>query len=100
MGERRDVALRRAIVAVLVVLNISVVCFYVLWEVADTIAVTRAEEHGFDPQHCCLTICCSGSPRRLRCSASWPLMFLRLSRGADGGVGRSRRPPSTIRLSR
>jgi len=50
MGEQWDVALRRAIVAVLVVLNISVVCFYVLWEVADTIAVTRAEEHGFDPQ--------------------------------------------------
>ena len=50
MGEQQDVALRRVIVAVLVVLNISVVCFYVLWEVADTIAVNRAEEHGFDPQ--------------------------------------------------
>ena len=50
MGEQQDVALRRVIVAVLVVLNISVVCFYVLWEVADTIAVNRAEEHGLDPQ--------------------------------------------------
>lgn len=50
MGEQQDVALRRAIVAILVVLNKSVVCFYVLWEVADTIAVNRAEEHGFDPQ--------------------------------------------------
>ena len=50
MEEQRDVALRRVIVAILVVLNISVVCFYVLWEVADTIAVNRAEEHGFDPQ--------------------------------------------------
>lgn len=50
MGEQQDVALRRVIVAVLVVLNISVVCFYVLWEVADTITGIRAEEHGFDPQ--------------------------------------------------
>ena len=50
MGEQQDVALRGAIVAVLVVLNMSVVCFYALWEVADTIAVNRAEEHGFDPQ--------------------------------------------------
>ena len=50
MGEQQDVALRGAIVAVLVVLNMSVVCFYVLWEVADTIAVNRVEEHGFDPQ--------------------------------------------------
>ena len=50
MEEQRDVALRGAIVAVLVVLNMSVVCFYVLWEVADTIAVNRVEEHGFDPQ--------------------------------------------------
>ena len=50
MEEQRDVALRGAIVAVLVVLNMSVVGFYALWEVADTIAVNRAEEHGFDPQ--------------------------------------------------
>ena len=50
MGEQQDVALRGVIVAILVVLNISVVCFYVLWEVADTIAVNRVEEHGFDPQ--------------------------------------------------
>lgn len=50
MGEQQDVALRGAIVAVLVVLNMSVVGFYALWEVADTIAVNRAEEHGFDPQ--------------------------------------------------
>ena len=88
MGEQQDVALRRVIVAVLVVLNISVVCFYAL---RSTVSIRSS---------CCLTIFCSGSPRRLRCSASWLLMFLRLSRGADGGVGRSRRPPSTIRLSR
>ena len=50
MGEHQDVALRRVIVAVLVVLNVSVVCFYGLWQVADTIAVNRAEERGFDPQ--------------------------------------------------
>ena len=50
MGEHQDVALRRVIVAVLVVLNMSVICFYGLWQVADTIAVNRAEEHGFDPQ--------------------------------------------------
>ena len=43
MGEHQDVALRRVIVAVLVVLNMSVICFYGLWQVADTIAVNRAE---------------------------------------------------------
>ena len=50
MGEHQDVALRRVIIAVLVALNVSVICFYGLWQVADTIAVNRAEEHGFDPQ--------------------------------------------------
>ena len=50
MGEQQDVALRRVIVAVLVVLNISVVCFYGLWFRANTITGIRAEEHGFDPQ--------------------------------------------------
>ena len=50
MGEHQDVALRRVIIAVLVALNVSVICFYGLWQVADTIAVNRAEERGFDPQ--------------------------------------------------
>ena len=48
--QQHDIALRRAVAAVLVVLNVSVICFYGLWQVADTIAVNRAEEHGFDPQ--------------------------------------------------
>ena len=48
--QQQDVALRRAIVAVLVVLNMSVVCFYGLWFRANTITGIRAEEHGFDPQ--------------------------------------------------
>ena len=48
--QQQDIALRRAVVAVLVVLNVSVICFYGLWQAADTIAVNRAEEHGFDPQ--------------------------------------------------
>ena len=50
MEEQRDVALRGAIVAVLVVLNMSVVGFYGLWFRANTITGIRAEEHGFDPQ--------------------------------------------------
>ena len=51
MGEQQQgIALRRAVVAVLVVLNVSVICFYGLWQAADTITVNRAEEHGFDPQ--------------------------------------------------
>lgn len=50
MGEQQDVALRGAIVAVLVVLNMSVVGFYGLWFRANTITGIRAEEHGFDPQ--------------------------------------------------
>lgn len=42
--------LRVMAVVALVALNVSVICFYRLWQVADTIAVNRAEEHGFDPQ--------------------------------------------------
>ncbi|VEI18485.1 cell surface protein [Actinomyces viscosus] len=34
----------------LAALNVTVISFYVLWSIADTIAVNRAEEHGFDPQ--------------------------------------------------
>ena len=45
-----DAVLRVMAVVALVALNVSVVCFYGLWQVADTIAVNRAEEHGFDPQ--------------------------------------------------
>ena len=48
--QQQDVALRRVIVAVLVLLNMSVVCFYGLWFRANTITGIRAEEHGFDPQ--------------------------------------------------
>ena len=50
MGEHQDVALRRVIIAVLVALNVSVICFYRLWYIANTITGNRAEEHGFDPQ--------------------------------------------------
>lgn len=35
--------------SVLVALNVSVISFFVLWSMADTAAVNRAEEHGFDP---------------------------------------------------
>ena len=35
--------------SVLAALNASVVSFFVLWSNADTAAVNRAEEHGFDP---------------------------------------------------
>ena len=35
--------------SVLAALNASVVSFFVLWSMADTAAVNRAEEHGFDP---------------------------------------------------
>mgnify|MGYP000950923714 FL=1 len=45
-----DAVLRVMAVVALVALNVSVICFYGLWQVADTIAVNRAEEHGFDPQ--------------------------------------------------
>ena len=48
--QQQDIALRRAVVAVLVVLNVSVICFYGLWASANTITGNRAEEHGFDPQ--------------------------------------------------
>ena len=48
--QQHDIALRRAVAAVLVVLNVSVICFYGLWQAADMITVNRAEEHGFDPQ--------------------------------------------------
>lgn len=32
----------------LVVANIAVLCFYVLWQIADTAAVNRSEAQGFD----------------------------------------------------
>ena len=48
--QQHDIALRREVAAVLVVLNVSVICFYGLWQAADMITVNRAEEHGFDPQ--------------------------------------------------
>lgn len=35
--------------SVLAALNASVISFFVLWSMADTAAVNRAEEHGFDP---------------------------------------------------
>ncbi|OLO63564.1 cell surface protein [Actinomyces oris] len=35
--------------SVLAALNASVISFFVLWSNADTAAVNRAEEHGFDP---------------------------------------------------
>ena len=35
--------------ALLAALNASVISFFVLWSIADTAAVNRAEEHGFDP---------------------------------------------------
>ena len=40
---------RLAFFSVLAALNISVISFFVLWSMADTAAVNRAEEHGFDP---------------------------------------------------
>ena len=40
---------RPAILSVLASLNASVISFFVLWSNADTAAVNRAEEHGFDP---------------------------------------------------
>lgn len=40
---------RPAFLSVLTALNISVISFFVLWSNADTAAVNRAEEHGFDP---------------------------------------------------
>ena len=40
---------RLAFFSVLVALNVSVTSFFVLWSNADTAAVNRAEEHGFDP---------------------------------------------------
>ena len=42
--------LRVMAVVVLVALNVSVICFYRLWYIANTITGNRAEEHGFDPQ--------------------------------------------------
>jgi len=33
----------------LAALNVTVASFFVLWSNADTAAVNRAEEHGFDP---------------------------------------------------
>ena len=40
---------RLAFFSVLAALNVSVIRFFVLWSNADTAAVNRAEEHGFDP---------------------------------------------------
>ena len=40
---------RPAFLSVLAALNASVISFFVLWSNADTAAVNRAEEHGFDP---------------------------------------------------
>ena len=40
---------RPAFFSVLATLNASVVSFFVLWSNADTAAVNRAEEHGFNP---------------------------------------------------
>ena len=40
---------RPAFLSVLAALNTSVISFFVLWSNADTAAVNRAEEHGFDP---------------------------------------------------
>ena len=40
---------RPAFFSVLAALNVSVISFYVLWSIADSITVNRAEEHGFDP---------------------------------------------------
>ena len=40
---------RPAFFSVLAALNVSVISFFVLWSMADTAAVNRAEEHGFDP---------------------------------------------------
>ncbi|WP_256699358.1 MULTISPECIES: cell surface protein [Actinomyces] len=40
---------RPAFFSVLATLNASVISFFVLWSNADTAAVNRAEEHGFDP---------------------------------------------------
>ena len=40
---------RPAFFSVLAALNVSVISFFMLWSNADTAAVNRAEEHGFDP---------------------------------------------------
>ena len=40
---------RLAFFSVLAALNVSVISFFVLWSMADTAAINRAEEHGFDP---------------------------------------------------
>ena len=40
---------RPILLCVLAALNVTVVSFFVLWSNADTAAVNRAEEHGFDP---------------------------------------------------
>ena len=45
-----DAVLRVMAVVALVALNVSVICFYRLWYIANTITGNRAEEHGFDPQ--------------------------------------------------
>ena len=50
MSGWRDAVLRMLAGIALLALNMSVICFYGLWQAADTITVNRAEEHGFDPQ--------------------------------------------------
>ena len=40
---------RPILLCALAALNVSVISFFVLWSNADTAAVNRAEEHGFDP---------------------------------------------------
>ena len=40
---------RPAFFSVLAALNVSVISFFMLWSNADTAAVNRAEEHGFNP---------------------------------------------------
>ena len=40
---------RTAFFCALAALNVAVISFYVLWSIADSITVNRAEEHGFDP---------------------------------------------------
>ena len=39
---------RTAFFCALAALNVAVISFYVLWSIADSITVDRAEEHGFD----------------------------------------------------
>ena len=58
---------RPAFFSVLAALNVSVISFYVLWSIADSITVNRAEEHGSTPISYCPTPFRSGSPRTPHC---------------------------------